>query len=168
MYVPIVTREAAQLEEEDCGELVMEDEDGVEEEEGEEEETTRSVVLAAAYKERYFDKRAAKSMMRVPSEAQTPPQQRSNCSPRAVTSLLPLRVASSAGVRFGRRDCACSSCRACVIEAKQLQLVVVWLLGGGGGGGAPRGCLWSGAGGIMDGKSSRTSSWKSSWSVLGR
>lgn len=164
MYVPIVTREAAQLEEEDCGELVMEDEDGVEEEEGD--ETMRSVVLAA-YRERYFDKRAAKSMMRVPSEAQTPPQQRSNCSPRAVTSLLPLSVASSAGVRFGRRDCACSSCRACVIEAKQLQLVVVWLLGGGGGG-APRGCFWSGAGGIMDGKSSRTSSWKSSWSVLGR
>ena len=161
MYVPIVTREAAQLEEEDCGELVVEDED----EEGEEEETMRSGALAA-YKERYFDKRAAKSMMRVPSEAQTPPQQRSNCSPRAVTSLLPLSVASSAGGRFGRRDCACSSCRACVIEAKQLQLVVVWLLGGGGV--APRGWLWSGAGGIMDGKSSRTSSWKSSWSVLGR
>ena len=164
MYVPIVTREAAQLEEEDCGELVMDDEDEEEEEE-EEEETTRSVVLAA-YRERYFDRRAAKSMMRVPSEAQTPPQQRSICSPRAVTSLLPLSVASSAGVWFGGCDCVCSSCRACVIEAKQLQLVVVvWLLGGGG---APRGCFWSGAGEIMGGKSSRTSRWKSSWSVLGR
>ena len=63
-------------------------------------------------------------MMSVLSSVQV---QFNSISPRAVISLLQLSVASRLGV-LGRRDCMCISCRAWVMESKQLQVDgLLWL-----------------------------------------
>lgn len=62
------------------------------------EEEVRS--MWAAYSDRYFATKAAKSMTRVLSSVHV---QFSNASPRAVTSLLQLNVASRLGL-LDRRD----------------------------------------------------------------